>query len=258
MLVLLLAPARLGAAFEASRSIAPAVPSVDLLAPRTLAWLANPAVLGRYGRQAGAGFARPYGLPELDMLYLDLVVPRRRTAFALGLSSLGQFEYYRESDLSVAFAARFSRALSLGAAAHLLALEFGRNFGKPVRAAVDFGFWHELSGRLAWGLSAADLGARRLEQSELVRPVVRAAAAWRHSPGLGLRAGVEHRDRWVFALGETVLLGEEAHLRADLLTAPVRLSVGIRLRVAAWLFDLTYRDHPELGGDPILEIRRGF
>lgn len=258
LIVLLLGPPDARGAFEASRSVAPGGPSIDLLTPRTLAWLANPASLSWYGRQAGAGFARPYGVPELDMVYVDLVLPGRRRVLALGVSTLGQFDYYRETDVSAAVAARLRPALSLGAAAHLLAFEFGRDLGRPVRAAFDFGLWHDVSGRLAWGLSAADLGARTAGTSELVRPAVRAAVAWRHSPGLGLRAGAERRDRWVFALGETVLLSEQAHLRADLLTAPVRLSVGVRLRVSGWQIDFVYRDHAELGGDPVVEIGRRF
>jgi hypothetical protein len=258
LVVLLLVPAHAQGAFEASRTVAPGAASVDLLTPRMLAWLANPATLAWHGRRVGAGFARPYGVPELDMAYVDVVLPGRRRVLAFGVSSLGQFDFYRETDLSAGVAVRLRRTLSLGAVLHLLALEFGRDFGKPVHAALDLGVWHDASARLAWGLSAADLGARTLGASELVRPVVRAALAWRHSPGLGLRAGAEHRDRWVFALGETVLLADQAHLRADLATAPVRLSVGLRLRLSEWQLDFIYRDHAELGGDPVIELGRRF
>jgi len=93
---------------------------------------------------------------------------------------------------------------------------------------------------------------------ELIRPAVRAALGFRPSPALALRAGAEFRDRWVFALGETVLVAEQLHLSADLLTDPLRLSVGMRLHVGGYFIDVIHRDHPELGGDQLFGIGRRF
>lgn len=245
-------------AFELSRSIVPAVPTFDPLAPRALTWLSNPATLTLSGRLAGAGFARPFGLAALDMLYGEVIVPRSRSVFALGLTTLGQSELYRESDLSLGVAMRLSGSFSLGLTAHYLALNFGRGFAPLTTAAFGTGIWYQRPTGLAFGLSIADVAVPLDDARELLQPAIRAALGYRHSPSLALRAGAEHRDRWVFALGETVLVADQVHLKADLLTDPIRLSVGMRLHVGGYFIDFTYRDHPDLGGDQMIGLGRRF
>jgi len=245
-------------AFELSRSIVPAVPTFDPLAPRALTWLSNPATLMLAGRWAGAGFARPFGLAELDLMYGEFTMARRRTAFALGFTTLGNSELYREMDLALGSAIRLSGSISAGLTAHYMALQFGRNFAPVGTTALSAGLWYQRPAGLAFGMSVADAAHAPAGARRLIRPALQAAVAYRHSPAVALRAGVEHRDRWVVALGETVLLADPVHLNADLLTDPLRLSVGLRLNAGGYLIDFVYRDHPDLGGDQLIGIGRRF
>lgn len=242
------------AAFEVSRSGVPGVPTYDPLAPRALFWLANPATLASSHGFAETGFTRPFGLAELDLLYGEVIVPRAHSVYALALTTMGQSELYRESDLALGVALRFSAGLSAGVAAHYLALSFGRDFTPLTTAAFGGGIWYSGPSRVSIGLSIADLALRPPGARPLIQPAVQAALAYRHSPTLALRAGAEHRDRWVFAIGETVLVADQVHLRADLLTDPVRLSVGMRLHLGGYFIDLTFRDHPDLGNDQMIAL----
>jgi hypothetical protein len=245
-------------AFEASRSITPSVATYDPLAPRGLFWLANPATLSLSRRRAMAGYARPFRLEALEAAYAGVILHRAPLSIGIALSSLGQASLYRESDLSASLSYRPARPLSLAASVHYLDLRFGERFSPIRSAAFHLGVWFERKDAVGFGVSAGDLFAVKVNEHEVLMPVWRAALSYRYSPPLGLRAGAEYRDRWVFTLGETLLVSDHLHLHADLCTAPVRLLLGGQLTFQRLFFDYTYRDHPDLGGDHTVSLGSNF
>lgn len=240
-------------AFETTRALTPRTPAFDPMSPAALFWLSNPATLSFATPTVTAAYARPFGLAELESGIAGVNLQRHSLAIAVGLTTLGRSNFYRESDLNLAAARRFGPSLSVGATLHYLDLRFGPRFSPWQFVAADLGLWYESPRGTGIGLSRSDQIILQPASRSAIEPVTRFSLSYRYSPPLGLRLGAEYRDRWVFAAGETLLIAERLHLHADLLTAPLRIVVGARLRTPAGFFDLTHRNHPDLGGDLIVE-----
>jgi len=255
-LALLVTPVR--AAFETSRSVAPSSAAYDPLAPCALFWLANPATLSLARNGFTSAYARPFHLRDLETGIATANSSRRNLSLAVGVVTLGHPSLYSETDFALASSLRIHRALSAGATLHYLDLRFGNRFSPWRAAAVDFGTWYEFSRGIGTGISVGDLMLIRPSRRTILDPVFRAALSYRYSPPLGLRAAVEYRTRWVVTLGETLLVTDNLHLHADLLTAPLRVRAGIRLRLGRLYLDYTHRDHPDLGGDDLFLLGVNF
>lgn len=196
--------------------------------------------------------AQPYGLAALRTAAGEATFHPGPFGIGLSCTSLGQHDYYGELQVEWAVAIEIREFLAFGVAAHYGRVSFGRRFaslheltaGAGVRLAFARRFSVDLGAR---GLGGAESGGRPLSNSDLTGGVT-----WDYSSDLSLRAGVGSGADATF--GETVRLGPNLALAADLLTSPLRLQVGALMSAGRFGFDFLYRDHPELGGDLIAGI----
>jgi hypothetical protein len=85
------------------------------------------------------------------------------------------------------------------------------------------------------------------EKARLFEPRLAAGLTFEYSNDLCVRVASLSHLQW--SLGETVKLGENLALSAELVTSPLRLSLGLLISAGSFGFDFLYREHPELGGD---------
>jgi hypothetical protein len=241
-------------AFETTRAIVTAAPTYDPLSPSLLFWYVNPATLVQAESHVCIAHGRPFGLRELDLAAAGWVYRRSRLAFALGLTSLGSSALYRESDLSVSATYSAGSAVSTGLTAHWLDLRFGTRFAAQRFGALDAGLWVALPGGSGIGISIADLGAAHVGGRQALSPRYRMCGYYRYSPRLALRAGVEHAATWTLALGESLRIARTLCLSAEVVSDPLRLVARARFALDPLYIELTFRDHPDLGGDHLLVV----
>jgi len=241
------------AAMEASRSLTSGTMTIDPMTPTLLFWHGHPATI--VVRAPGIVFsqARPYHLNAMESQSAGLVFHRASLAFAIAVTSLGQANTYRESDVSVTLGRRVRPWLCMAASIHMIQLQFGSTYRTQRFALADVGLVGT-SGRLEFGASMTDMGAPSVNGRLTMPRRYRAAVSYRYSPRLVLRTGAEYRGHWEIGIGETLLIQHSFHLRAELHSPPLRLLAGIRLTLGEFYVDMVYRDHPDLGSDQILAL----
>ena len=240
---LLTAPAQ--SAFETIQALSSPV-AFDPIRPAQHYWHALPQRLVDGQPRVLLAAAQPYGLVALRTASVEITA--RPGSWGLGFSctSLGSHDTYGELLLTVGGALDIRSRLALGVTASYGRAGFGNHFTAlhqfTAGAGVRMNFTRQFS---------LDLGASHLPltQSEmrLSAAAYSAGITWQHSHELALRAAMLSNNQW--SLGETLRLGSNLALAANLLTSPLRLQVGALLSAGNLGFDLLYRDDPELGGD---------
>jgi hypothetical protein len=253
LLSLWCAPVAWGA-FETTRAMVSAAPTIDPLSPSVLFWHVNPAALVQTRSLVCVAHGRPFGLKELDLNAVGFVHRRSRLTLAMGVVSLGSSALYRESDLSASATYGSGRTVSAGVTLHLLDLRFGQRFSGQRFGALDAGLWLAVPGGSGVGASVADWGAPNIGGRAAVQPRYRVCAYYRYSPRLALRAGLERASAWTLALGETVRIAHTLHLGAEVVSDPLRLVARARFSLDPIYVEFTFRDHPDLGGDHLLVV----
>jgi len=139
-----------------------------------------------------------------------------------------------------------ARWVALGAFLEHGRVQAGSRFAALHEFALGAGVRAQLSGRISLDCSATGLGTPSGE-ARLFTPRLSAGITFEYSNDLSVRVASPANLQW--SLGETVKVGENLALSADLVTSPLRLSLGLLISAGPFGFDFLYRDHPELGGD---------
>jgi len=233
------------AAFEALRAVSTPA-AFDPLRPALHFWHTAPGRLVDGAPRVHVAGAQPYGLSELRSGAVDITA--RPGAFGLGVSfsTLGSGQYYSELLLASGVAWQPARWVALGAFLEHGRVQAGSRFAALHEFALGAGVRAQLSGRISLDCSATGLGTPSGE-ARLFTPRLSAGITFEYSNDLSVRVASPANLQW--SLGETVKVGENLALSADLVTSPLRLSLGLLISAGPFGFDFLYRDHPELGGD---------
>jgi hypothetical protein len=246
--LLLVSPSE--AAFETFRAIS-AVGAFDPIRPGLNFWHTLPGRLVHAQSRVYLATARPYGLSDLGTSAVDVTLRPGRLGFGLSYTTLGNRDYYSETQFSAATALRVESWLSLGILTHVRQVYFGGRFAPLYDVVAGGGLCLAAARNLSIDLASTGpggtAGGRPLSVSRLA-----AGVSWQYSNRLGLRAALDSEVGG--SLGETLRLGPRLVLSGDLLTRPLRLQVGALLSTGRFGFDFLYRDDPELGGDLVLAV----
>ena len=233
------------AAFEALRAVSsPAV--FDPLRPAVHFWQAAPGRLVDIAPRVHLAGAQPYGLSALRSGAANITVRPGTFGLGVSLSVLGESDYYSELVAASGIAWQPIRALAVGAILEYGRVQAGSRFGELNGVALGAGIRAQLGQQVSMDFAATGLGDSPAN-ARLFTPRLQAGITYEHSGDLCVRMASFSNSQW--SLGETVKVGEHLALSADLITSPLRLSLGLLISAGALGFDFLYRDHPELGAD---------
>lgn len=241
---LLAAPAQ--PAFETIQALSLPV-AFDPIRPALHYWHALPQRLVDGQPRVQLTAAQPYGLVALRTATAEVTVqPGRRVGLGFSCTSMGSHDTYGEVLLTVGGATDIRNRLALGVNASYGRVGFGNHFTALHQLTFGAGVRVTFTRQFSLDLAASRLPLTQSER-RLSTAALSAGATWQHSHELALRAAMGSGSQW--SLGETLRLGSNLALAANLLASPLRLQVGALLSAGSLGFDFLYKDDPELGGD---------
>ncbi len=215
----------------------------------------NPAGLAFLpGPQFCSFYSRPFGLKELETVFLGAGVPFQRAGLGLALNRFG-FHRYREEMVFFTLSWRATPRFSVG-----VSFFFGQltipNYWKAHTLGFNLGYLYRLLPRLFVAGSVKNAGHATLASGESLPQELNAGVAWLAGKTalvsfqafktlrfpVSLRTGAE----WTFFRRFT--------LRSGFLTQPARLAFGFGLRFGRFQLDYAYLSHATLGGTQQISV----
>lgn len=218
----------------------------DPFDPSARAW--NPAAASQADRLAfRIGYARPYGLKELDQIRLDVVYPFGSRVVGLGVSSFGG-ELYSERQLSLSLSQRIG-PLAVGTAIGQQQINID-NYGDDHAWFADAGLLLDLT-YVQLGAGATNLFSTTMERYGADQVPSQGVVSLRilldPRYSLMLESQVEEFHAPAFHFGGEVELYPNVRARLGYDTAAKRMHLGLGLSVEGLLIDGSYDNHPYLG-----------
>ncbi|MCB2199967.1 hypothetical protein KQI63_11200 [bacterium] len=218
----------------------------DPVDPSGRAW--NPAAASFTDQFAfRIGYARPFGLKELDRIRLDLVYPFGARVAGLSLSSFGG-ELYSERQLSLSLSQR-SGPLAFGAALGHQQININ-NYGSDHAWFADAGLLLHL-GMVQLGAGGTNLVSTTMERYGTDQVPRQGVVSLRFLPdsryALLLETQFEKYMPPAFHFGGEVEIYANLRARLGYDTATNRMHLGLGISVEGLMMDGSYDNHPYLG-----------
>ncbi len=216
----------------------------------------NPAGLGfTKGLSAGLLWTNWWGLKELQQIALSATYRRNSHGIGFHLTNFGDSDLYTETLFNLSYGRQILPRVALGGGIDYLYVSVGEEFGANYTLGFDLGALlkptEELTiGITGKGLNRMDIGGDKLSPSLLLGIEVSPTSWYR----LFVALEKEESKQGYFKTGQDIILKDIVHIRTGLLGEPASFVAGIGIEYRNAEFSITYMNHPDLGGNAVVEI----
>jgi len=210
----------------------------------------NPAAIYRTnGFGINTYYTHPFGMPELSVGTISLVLPVKGFSAGMAMSTYGN-NLYREDVFHMATSVLLLEHVALGFDGRYSRIKIAR-YGEAGTLVFDLGILVKISQQLAWGCAIKNINYAKIGRGQeqipqifhsgfAIRPVRQAHLFFDIYKDVrfptDLRCGVEYMPF------------SNLFLRAGVGSDPARFSAGFGLRWRIFSFEYAFTSHNELGG----------
>ncbi len=219
------------------------------LADDPTAVVENPAGLAFLARRQFSSFySRPFGLKELETIFLSAGVPVRSVALGAGVHRFG-FRRYHEEMVFFSLSRKFSGRFSVGITVFGGRLTIPGYWDTQV-VGINGGDLFRLTSRLTFAGVIKNATHAALARGENLPQELSAGAAFKLGKSAILSFQVTKATRFSFSFrtGVEWTFFKRVILRSGFLTQPARFSAGFGVRFGTFQLDYAYLTHAVLGG----------
>lgn len=228
------------------------------------AGLPNPAAAATLTGPAVRLYAdRAFGLPELQLVAAQALLPARPATFRLDAASFG-YEHFRAVHLSLGAARGLrlgtTRIIEAGLTVGYHHLALGGDYGAAGAVRVDAGLRTALSARLSGGVQATNLLRARLAGREPLPRSLTVGLAFAPTERVTVAADVaqEVRAATRLAAGVEARVSGPLTVRAGAGSGPEQLALGFGVTAGRLVAAAAFSRHEALGWTPAVELGIGF
>ncbi len=201
------------------------------------------------------GAVRRFELKDLDQGFVSAAYRYGRLTYALGVTQLGDGEYYAERTVLASAAYHLSR-VTLGIKASAMQIDFGGHYDNLSAGSVGMGFSYR-GGRILIAAAADNVNWPQLDQnSEKIRPsyTLYTEIIGGGSYSVTGKFTVQDREKPVLGVGQKIGLSSIASVFWGISTEPIIYGGGLELIYKRSLITYATSYHPTLGFSHTLSL----